>query len=163
MSNITRAQYLQQFKQITDEMYDLTSRKNNDYGGESDPWKNFRDFGELGILVRMSDKFARIKTALHEKRAFQVADETVEDTIKDLATYSIILLLWRRAHAPQQKVEPLLAGQAQSSLGLHGSHYLVGPAKCSESLPDASGYSGECTSQGDKEGPHDGLILGTFF
>lgn len=94
----TREQYLADFKRVVMEMVELTARKNHDYGGPTDPWKNFQDFGELGILVRMSDKFARIKTALVEKRGLQVSDETVEDTIKDLAVYAVILLLWRQTH-----------------------------------------------------------------
>lgn len=97
-AGFNREDYMEEFKKITDEMVELTRKKNNDYGGETDPWKNFREFGELGIIVRMSDKWARIKSALFEKRHLQVADETVEDTIKDLAVYSIILLIWRRVN-----------------------------------------------------------------
>lgn len=99
----TREDYIRDFTQVTKEMADLTARKNNDYGSHTDPWSNFREFGELGILVRMSDKWKRIKTALQEKREYQVADESVEDTIKDLAVYSIILLLWRRVHKNENK------------------------------------------------------------
>lgn len=94
----TRDDYLKDFEEITKAMLELTRKKNHDYGGESDPFKNFQEFGELGILVRMSDKFARIKTALTEKREYAIRDETIEDTIHDLAVYSIILLIWRRVH-----------------------------------------------------------------
>lgn len=118
----TRVDYLHDFATITSEMLELTRKKNNDYGGESDPWKNFREFGELGILVRMSDKWARIKSALQEKRELQVSDETVEDTIKDLAVYSIILLIWRRAN--RREGVPGHCGLVQSdgwkSDGQHG-------------------------------------------
>ena len=91
-----RAQYLAEFDALTTQMHDITLRKNNDYGGADDPFKNFREFGSLGILVRMSDKFARLKTALHEKRELQVKDETVEDTALDLAIYSLLLICWLR-------------------------------------------------------------------
>lgn len=93
----TRDQYIENFTHVVSEMIDLTRKKNNDYGGATDPWKNFREFGQLGILVRMSDKWARIKSALAEKRELKVSDETVEDTIFDLAVYSVILLLWIRS------------------------------------------------------------------
>ncbi len=53
-------------------------------------------FGELGILVRMSDKMARLKSALHDHKEMAVSEETVEDTILDLATYAILLLSYRR-------------------------------------------------------------------
>lgn len=94
----TREDYLHDFEDECKKELELTRKKNNDYGGPVDPWKNFREFGELGILVRMSDKFARLKTALVEKRGLEVNDESVEDTIRDLAIYSKILLLYRRAH-----------------------------------------------------------------
>jgi hypothetical protein len=92
----TREDYLTEFKKLTDRMLDITTKKNNDYGGAVDPFKNFRSFEELGILVRMSDKFARLRTALYEKREFQVADETVEDTALDLANYALLLICYRR-------------------------------------------------------------------
>jgi hypothetical protein len=93
----TREEYLNAFQEVTRVMLATTTRKNNDYGGPDDPWKNFRDFGTLGIVVRMSDKFARIKTALVEKRGLEVSDESVEDTLIDLANYAIICLLYHRS------------------------------------------------------------------
>jgi hypothetical protein len=92
----TREQYLSEFKELTEQMIDLTTKKNSDYGGAADPFKNFRTFKELGILVRMSDKFARLCTALDEKRELQVADETLDDTAMDLATYALLLICYRR-------------------------------------------------------------------
>jgi hypothetical protein len=92
----TRKEYLENFADITKEMLDLTTKKSNDYASDEDPFANFRTFGELGILVRMSDKFARLKTALYDRKDMAVSDETVEDTILDLATYAILLLCYRR-------------------------------------------------------------------
>lgn len=92
----TREQYIQEFKALTARMLDITTKKNNDYGGATDPFKNFRAFEELGILVRMSDKFARLRTALVEKREFMVSDESIEDTCIDLANYALLLLCYRK-------------------------------------------------------------------
>lgn len=92
----TREAYLREFQSLTTRMLEITTKKNNDYGGATDPFKNFRDFQELGILVRMSDKFARLRTAIVEKRAFEVVDESVEDTCIDLANYALLLLCYRR-------------------------------------------------------------------
>jgi len=92
----TRKEYLENFADITKEMLDLTTKKSNDYASDEDPFANFRTFGELGILVRMSDKFARLKTALYDRKDMAVSDETAEDTILDLATYAILLLCYRR-------------------------------------------------------------------
>lgn len=98
-----RDRYFRHFQAITEEMFTTTKSKNNDYGGADDPFKNFREFGELGILVRMSDKFARIKTALAEKRELLVKDEIIEDTIIDLAVYTVILASWRRMKAEDER------------------------------------------------------------
>jgi hypothetical protein len=92
----TRKEYLENFAGITKEMLELTTKKNNDYASEDDPFRNFRAFEELGILVRMSDKFARLRTALYDRKELAVDDETVEDTILDLATYAVLLLCYRR-------------------------------------------------------------------
>ena len=95
----TSKEYLESFAKITADMLALTTKKNADYANENDAFANFRTFGELGILVRMSDKFARLKTALYDRKSMSVSDETVEDTILDLATYSILLLSYRREAA----------------------------------------------------------------
>lgn len=72
--------------------------KNADYAAVADPWKNFR-FAEIvgvpverAILVRISDKLARISN-LVEKEA-QVKDESVMDTLVDLANYAAILKVY---------------------------------------------------------------------
>lgn len=97
-----RERYFRHFVKITEEMFATTKAKNNDYGGADDPFKNFREFEELGILVRMSDKFARLKTALLDKRDFAVTSESIDDTTMDLAVYSVILLAWRRMKAEDE-------------------------------------------------------------
>lgn len=98
-----RSEYLAFFYSMLARMREITQKKNNDYGGAEDPFKNFREFGELGILVRMSDKWARIKTALKEKRELQVADESVEDTILDLSIYCLLLLAYRKGSGDSGK------------------------------------------------------------
>jgi Nucleotide modification associated domain 1 len=92
----TREDYIREFQALTARMLEITTKKNHDYGGHTDPFKNFRDFGELGVLVRMSDKFARLRTAIAEKREFAVSDESVEDTCLDLANYALLLLCYRQ-------------------------------------------------------------------
>lgn len=90
---LTQEEYLVEFKKLLDEMYNTTAAKNHDYASTNDAFRNFREFGKLGVLVRMSDKFARLKSALVEKKDFKVKDESILDTAKDLAVYSLILML----------------------------------------------------------------------
>jgi hypothetical protein len=92
----TRAEYQRLFRENLERMWEITQRKNNDYAREDDPFRNFREFGELGFLVRMSDKWSRIKCALYEKQELQVTDETIEDTLLDLANYCNLLICYRK-------------------------------------------------------------------
>lgn len=89
---------LEFFKHIDQSFTDgleLIRRKNTDYSGIADPFKNFRsaeviDVGvDRAILVRILDKIARINNLLDSEA--QVADESIDDTLLDLINYSAIL------------------------------------------------------------------------
>lgn len=94
---MTQEEYLKEFEAITKKMLEITKAKNSDYTGTSgDPFKNFKiveDAGicstEQGFLTRMMDKLARINSFV-QKGALEVKDESVEDTLLDLANYSIL-------------------------------------------------------------------------
>lgn len=77
------------FKEITDEMLKIYIAKNTDYG--SSVSDTYRDFGLVSFLVRMQDKMNRLKS-LSKKEAL-VKDEKIEDTLLDLANYSILALI----------------------------------------------------------------------
>jgi len=73
-----------------EEIADMLVSKHHDYGEE-----NLVEFGELGILVRASDKIARLKNLLDKKGV--VNGERREDTWRDLAGYAIqALILMKR-------------------------------------------------------------------
>lgn len=81
--------------------------KNADYAHETDPFRNFRAAESLGIsleqgiLVRMSDKMSRIGNLLQKENA--VKDESIEDTLQDLANYAAILATYiKQKNAPRQ-------------------------------------------------------------
>jgi hypothetical protein len=73
-------------------------RKNTDYAGTAQPdaLANFKKSNELGIstlkgiLVRCTDKWSRINTLVSENRPGEVKDESLEDTLLDMANYLII-------------------------------------------------------------------------
>lgn len=67
----------------------LMKAKNVDYATETDIFRNFRMFGELGILVRMSDKLARLRSIMENGR-IEVSDESIKDTLLDIINYSVI-------------------------------------------------------------------------
>lgn len=94
---------VQEFEKITVEMLQTMVKKNNDYSDGDDPFKNFMMVERLniatveqGFLTRMSDKLSRLATFAKGKE-FMVADEKVDDTCKDLANYSILLLCYLRS------------------------------------------------------------------
>ena len=78
---------------------ELMIKKNHDYSGKSgkEPFANFTraeamgiTTTEKGILVRMLDKMSRLSSFM-DSREFKVEDEKLEDTIKDMITYSVLL------------------------------------------------------------------------
>ena len=83
---------VQKFEQITDEMFDLYKRKNADYGNSVA--KTFDEYGLVSFLVRIEDKLNRISTLTKKSSTEQqVKDEKIEDTLLDLANYSIMALI----------------------------------------------------------------------
>ena len=73
---------------------DLLEKKNRDYGSN-----NLLTFGDLGILVRLSDKLERLKNYVLREQTFEVSDETLEDTLYDIAGYAIMwIVLGKEGH-----------------------------------------------------------------
>lgn len=88
------------FKEILKELQDLHDRKNHDYAGDN-PLGNLEmcEMGGVpawkGVIVRLTDKMARL-LSFARKGELQVKDESVEDTLKDMAIYAILgLILYR--------------------------------------------------------------------
>lgn len=79
------------FEQITTDMFELYKRKNADYGNSVA--KTFDEWGLVSFLVRMEDKLNRITTLTKKQGEARIADEKIEDTLLDLANYSIMALI----------------------------------------------------------------------
>lgn len=78
---------VQSFKEITEQMTDTYRRKNTDYGNSF--IQSIHKYGFIAALTRMSDKFNRIENLiLNDKR--EVEDESLGDSLLDLANYSIM-------------------------------------------------------------------------
>jgi hypothetical protein len=76
-------------KSLSSNALSLMMKKNQDYACESDLFRNFRYFGPLGVLVRLSDKLSRLRT-FEERDTFSVTDESLRDTIEDAINYLVI-------------------------------------------------------------------------
>ena len=76
-------------KDICGNMTELYERKNHDYG---DSFAQMRKEYPNAILIRVFDKYSRLNTLLNGKTA-KVKDESIRDTIFDLANYCIMELV----------------------------------------------------------------------
>ena len=97
------------FLAILDEMKRLHQKKATDYGSDADPLANIRRSEEVGVRpwlaawIRAKDKVGRIDQFC--KRG-TLANEGVEDSLMDLAAYSVIcLLLFRESTCKKVEVE----------------------------------------------------------
>ena len=79
------------FEQITTEMTETYEKKNHDYGNSFE--MTLDKWGYQIGLARLDDKLSRAALLMHEPA--EVKDESLEDTLKDLATYAIMLLMWK--------------------------------------------------------------------
>ena len=78
------------FKSYVDKMYDVFTKKRHDYGPTSE--YTFEKFGLVSMLIRMYDKLGRLMN-LCEKGKEPRVDESIEDTLFDLANYAMITVL----------------------------------------------------------------------
>lgn len=89
------------FKEITDLMVETYERKNHDYGNSFD--KSVDEFGLVSPAIRLTDKLNRFKTLIHTGST--VKDESICDTLLDLANYSILTYLYINNNERSQHTE----------------------------------------------------------
>jgi len=79
----------QRINAVTDTVRDTLIRKNRDYGDSFA--KQFAKYGVLSGLIRMDDKMRRLENLVGG--AEQNVDESIEDTLLDLAGYAILTVV----------------------------------------------------------------------
>ena len=77
-------------RMICDEINELYAKKNHDYGDSFA--QSFREEGMAMVRIRLGDKFNRLK-ALTRGGEQKVADESIRDTLVDMANYAIMTVL----------------------------------------------------------------------
>lgn len=77
-------------RMICDEINELYAKKNHDYGDSFA--QSFREEGMAMVRIRLGDKFNRLK-ALTRGGEQKVEDESIRDTLIDLANYAIMTVL----------------------------------------------------------------------
>ena len=81
---------VQLHREVCEEINDLYTRKNHDYGDSFH--QTFVEEGMAMARIRLGDKFNRFKTLSRNKEQ-KVNDESIRDTLIDLANYAIMTVL----------------------------------------------------------------------
>lgn len=78
--------YVENFRKVQDQGYELFKKKNQDYGNA------FEEYGTIGILIRMNDKIKRAQTITNNKISL-IDDESIKDTLIDLHNYCALAIV----------------------------------------------------------------------
>lgn len=81
------------FTNLTTEMFQTYLKKNADYGDSFS--KSLNENGLVAAKVRLEDKFNRFGNLIKNEQ--QVNDESVKDTLLDMANYAIMTVMWMQA------------------------------------------------------------------
>ena len=90
-----------EFRNELEAMYKLHAAKCSDYTADSaDRLANYRFSAsmmgipiERGMLGRLAEKFFRLKSIFEKDGDVKVADETIQDTLRDIAVMCVLLKL----------------------------------------------------------------------
>ena len=74
---------------VCKELNELYSRKNHDYGDSFH--ESYKKYGLVMSAIRLSDKLNRFESLLRQDQ--QVKDESIRDTLIDLANYAIMTVM----------------------------------------------------------------------
>jgi len=87
-----------EFKTILDDLFQMHKKKTADYSS----W-NIKGAGEQGVAVRLWDKTARLMNLMgwdigtgKWSQPKEPKNESIDDTLMDLASYAIIMIILRR-------------------------------------------------------------------
>lgn len=82
------------FNTLTKQMSDTFAKKRKDYGQTTT--ETYDKFGPVSMLTRMHDKMGRLDNLLGKAQENNVLNESIEDTLLDLANYALITILEMR-------------------------------------------------------------------
>lgn len=90
---------VKRFKEIVDNMADLYAKKNDNYGDSFT--KLYDTLGPIAGLVPLHNKLDRLTNLITTSKTSSF--ESVEDTLKDLACYSIMFLMeYEKVREPEE-------------------------------------------------------------
>lgn len=80
-------------KQICSFLTELYEKKNKDY--DDSFGKSYKEYGMAMPCIRLEDKLNRLKALTVKNQNQEVLDESIMDTLYDLANYSIMTIIER--------------------------------------------------------------------
>lgn len=95
--------------EIAQKLIEIYEAKNKDYGNSAH--KTFLEFGEVALVIRISDKLSRFQTLLTGQEQ-NVPDESVLDTLGDAVTYLAMLIGDMTTYDGHKSIKENLASDA---------------------------------------------------
>ena len=95
---------VEQFKKMTAKMAELYEEKNRNYGNSFD--KSLDEDGLLVSKIRLGDKYNRFSSLLKQKSE-GTSDESIVDTLVDLANYAIMTVMWMKDQQSDKNVDKM--------------------------------------------------------
>lgn len=82
---------VQQHRNLCSYLTNLYERKNRDYGDSFA--EGMREYGMVMPIIRLEDKLRRAKSLVNNRSNAMVKDESIRDTLLDLANYAIMTVI----------------------------------------------------------------------
>ena len=79
------------FDTILGELFNTYKKKNSDYGNTFETL--FKELGAVYAYSHMYEKLMRINTLMRDLNPPKVEEESIKDSLKDLASYAILTLV----------------------------------------------------------------------
>ena len=86
--NVSQEYY--RYGNILKRMDDTHTRKNADYGDAA--YKGYKKFGDYYFMVQLHNKYQRLESLTIGNKSQQVEDESIDDTLLDMANYAVMYL-----------------------------------------------------------------------
>lgn len=93
---------LDKYKEIQEEALQLFTKKNTDYGD------GFKNYGTIGVLVRMGDKINRAQSITNTSVNL-IKTESLRDTLIDLHNYAAMAIICLDEKTSPEKPEKKLS------------------------------------------------------
>ena len=88
--NVSHPADYYQYGRILERMDDTHRRKNSDYGDAA--YKGYKKFGDYYFMVQLHNKYQRLESLTIGNKSQQVNEESIDDTLLDMANYAVMYL-----------------------------------------------------------------------